>query len=242
MRVALFASCIVDTLRPEIGFATLRLLEAAGCDVAVPEQSCCGQPNFNNGDEQGARELVRLWLTQFEAYEYIVIPSGSCAAMLKSYAAPLFLHEDEELSQRLEALAARSYELSQFLDEVIQPQFGDLPVSRICYHDSCSGFRSLGIKRQPRELLGKIPSLELVELDNAEACCGFGGTFSVKHPEISCRLADDKLDAIEASGATTLVGGDWSCLMHLLGRIEAQGKPFTVRHISEVLAEALEQR
>lgn len=239
MKVALFATCIVDTLRPEIGFATLKLLQAAGCEVSVPEQSCCGQPNYNNGDEQGARALVRTWLEQFEHYEYVVIPSGSCAAMLKNYAAPLFLNQDEELAQRLEQLAHRSYELSQFLSEIIQPRFGDLPVSKICYHDSCSGLRSLGIKRQPRNLLEQIGSLELVEIDNAETCCGFGGTFCVKHPEISCRLADDKIEGIDKSGAATLVGGDWSCLMHLQGRIEALGKPISVRHFSEVLAAAL---
>lgn len=240
MRVALFATCIVDTLKPEIGFACLRLLEAAGCEVSVPEQSCCGQPNYNNGDENGARALARQWLGQFEGYDYVVIPSGSCAEMLKQHAAPLFSRADEALRNRLLALADKSYELSQFLSEVIQPEFGDLPVQKVCYHDSCSGFRSLGIKRQPRDLLGRISSLQLLELDNAEACCGFGGTFCVKHPEISCSLADDKISAIEASGADTLLGGDWGCLMHLQGRIEAQGKPVTVRHFSEVLAEALE--
>jgi len=241
MNVALFSTCIVDILKPEIGFATLQLLEAAGCKVSVPEQSCCGQPNFNNGDIDGAREMAGQWLQQFEAYDYVVIPSGSCAAMLKHHAPPLFAEEPETLQVRFRALVAKCYELSQFLIEVIQPDFGDLAEQSICYHDSCSGLRDLGIKHQPRELLGQIASLQWRELDNAEACCGFGGTFCVKHPEISCRLADDKIAGIERSGADTLLGGDWGCLMHLQGRIEALGKPIAVKHFCEVLVQSLKQ-
>jgi L-lactate dehydrogenase complex protein LldE len=241
VKVALFATCIVDTLKPEIGFATLHLLEAAGCDVSVPEQSCCGQPNFNNGDVKGARELAKQWLEQFEGFDYVVIPSGSCAAMLKNHAAPLFAGEGQDLEEKMEALAAKSYELSEFLSTVIQPYFGGLQAQEVCYHDSCSGLRELGIKQQPRTLLKQIDSLELVELSNAEACCGFGGTFCVKHPDISCRLADDKIEAIEESGASILLGGDWGCLMHLQGRIDALNKPIVVKHYSELLAQALKE-
>ncbi len=241
MRVALFATCIVDTLKPEIGYASLRLLQVAGCEVSVPEQSCCGQPNYNNGDEKGARELAEQWLTQFENYEYVVIPSGSCAAMLKKHSPALFAGHDSGLQGRMDALANRCYELSEFLSSVLSPAFGDLPVQQVCYHDSCSGLRELGVKHQPRALLAQIKSLELKELSNAEACCGFGGTFCVKHPEIACRLADDKIAAIEKSGAQTLVGGDWGCLMHLQGRMEALGKTTDVKHFSEVLVQALEQ-
>lgn len=243
MRVALFATCIVDTLKPEIGFATMRLLEAAGCDVSVPEQSCCGQPNYNNGDENGARALAEQWLTQFEAFDYVVIPSGSCAAMLKQHSPGLFSGQEQgnDLQTRMAALASRCYELSEFLSSVVSPEFGDLPVQQVCYHDSCSGLRELGIKHQPRGLLAQIQSLQLRELSNAEACCGFGGTFCVKHPEISCRLADNKIAAIEETGAQTLLGGDWGCLMHLQGRLEARGKMIDVKHFSEVLVQALEQ-
>lgn len=240
LKVALFATCIVDTLRPEIGFASLALLEAAGCDVSVPEQSCCGQPNYNNGDEQGAHALAEQWLSQFEAFDYVVIPSGSCAAMLKQHSPGLF-SEMPELQARVQALSDRSYELSEFLSSVVTPRFNDLPAVRVCYHDSCSGLRELGIKQQPRALLAKIPSLQLSELSNAEACCGFGGTFCVKHPEISCRLADDKITAIEDTQAGTLLGGDWGCLMHLQGRIQAQGKSIEVKHFSELLVQALVQ-
>ncbi len=239
LKVALFATCIVDTLRPEIGFASLALLEAAGCDVSVPEQSCCGQPNYNNGDEKGARELAEQWLGQFEGYDYVVIPSGSCAAMLKKHCPELF-SGNPELEARMIALSSRCYELSEFLSSVVTPRFGDLPKLRVCYHDSCSGLRDLGIKEQPRALLAKIKSLELSELSNAEACCGFGGTFCVKHPEISCRLADDKIAAINDTGTQMLLGGDWGCLMHLKGRIDALGEPIDVKHFSEVLVQALE--
>jgi len=239
LKVALFATCIVDTLRPEIGFASLALLEAAGCEVSVPEQSCCGQPNYNNGDEKGARELAEQWLGQFEGYDYIVIPSGSCAAMLKKHSPELF-SGNPELEARMIALSSRCYELSEFLSSVVTPRFGDLPKLRVCYHDSCSGLRELGIKEQPRALLTKIKSLELSELSNAEACCGFGGTFCVKHPEISCRLADDKIAAINDTDTQMLLGGDWGCLMHLKGRIDALGEPIDVKHFSEVLVQALE--
>ena len=240
LRIALFSTCIVDTLKPEIGFAALKLLEAAGCKVSVPAQSCCGQPNYNNGDEQGARALAQQWLETFETYDYVVIPSGSCAAMLKCHSTGLFADEDPLLESRMKLLTEKTYELSTFLSEVIAPEFGDLTVHKVCYHDSCSGLRELGIKQQPRQLLAKIKAIELTELDNAEACCGFGGTFCVKHPEISCRLADDKIEAIESSGARLLLGGDWGCLMHLKGRLDALGKPVDVKHFSEVLVQALQ--
>jgi L-lactate dehydrogenase complex protein LldE len=240
LKIALFATCIVDTLRPEIGFASLALLEAAGCEVSVPKQACCGQANFNNGDDKGARALAEQWLNQFEGFDYVVIPSGSCAAMLKRHAAGLF--EDEpELQMKMQTLTERCYELSEFLSSVVTPRFDDLPALRVCYHDSCSGLRELGIKKQPRALLANIHSLSLSELSNAEACCGFGGTFCVKHPEISCHLADDKIAAIENTQAEVLLGGDWGCLMHLQGRIEKTGKSIEVKHFSEILAQAIKQ-
>lgn len=238
-KVALFATCIVDTLKPEIGFATLRLLQAAGCDVSIPSQSCCGQANYNGGDIQGAQALAKQWLEMFEPYEYIVIPSGSCAAMLKRHSPSLF--DDAETRARMQALAEKSYELSEFLTEIASPEFQSSSAQKVSYHDSCSGLRELGIKHQPRKLLSKIPSLQLKPLSNAEACCGFGGAFCVKHPEISCHLADDKIRAIDDAGVDTLLGGDWGCLMHLQGRIEARGKAIKVMHFSELLAEAIKQ-
>ncbi|MEE9447012.1 MAG: (Fe-S)-binding protein [Arenicellales bacterium] len=240
MKVALFSTCIVDTLKPEIGFATLTLLEAAGCEVSVPTQSCCGQANFNNGDTKGARALALQWLKVFEAYEYVVIPSGSCAAMLKIHGPSLF-SDDEALQLRFKALTQRSYELSAFLSEIACPVFEQeiSTATPASYHDSCSGLRDLYIKAQPRALLAASNTVELTELSNAEACCGFGGTFCVKHPEISCRLADDKIATLEAADTRMLIGGDWGCLMHLKGRIDALNKPIDVKHFSEVLASAI---
>ncbi len=239
MKVALFSTCIVDTLNPDIGLATLRLLEAAGCEVSVPSQGCCGQANYNNGDLKGAQALARKWLAAFEAYDYVVIPSGSCAAMLKCHAPALF--DDQNLQSRMYALGEKSYELSAFLSQVVAPQFSASGEYKVAYHDSCSGLRELEIKQQPRDLLSKIKGLELTELSNAEACCGFGGTFCVKHPEISCRLADDKIEALAQTDANVLCGGDWGCLMHLQGRLDALGKPIKVKHFSQLLAEAVKQ-
>ena len=238
MKVALFSTCIVDTLNPDIGLATLRLLEAAGCEVSVPTQGCCGQANYNNGDIKGATELALQWLETFEGYDYVVIPSGSCAAMLKCHTPTLF--DDPNLQSKMHALAEKSYELSEFMSQVVAPQFSASAGQKVAYHDSCSGLRELNIKQQPRNLLSQIEGLELMELSNAEACCGFGGTFCVKHPEISCRLADDKIEALAQTDANVLCGGDWGCLMHLQGRLDALGKPIKVKHFSQLLAEAIE--
>lgn len=239
MKVALFSTCIVDTLKPEIGFASVRLLEAAGCELSIPDQSCCGQANYNNGDVKGAKALGLQWLKTFADYEYVVIPSGSCAAMLKQHTPALF--DDSDTRERMLQLSQKTYELSTFLTEIIAPVFKGSTKQQVAYHDSCSGLRELGIKQQPRQLLASVKGLELLELENAEACCGFGGTFCVKYPEISCRLADDKIEALERSGAATLCGGDWGCLMHLQGRLGALDKAIEVKHFSELLAEAIDK-
>ncbi len=238
MRVGLFVTCLVDLMRPSVGFAALRLLEAAGLRVVVPrDQTCCGQPAYNAGDDDGARRLVLRWAAAFADCDYVVVPSGSCAGMLRVHAPRLFDPVSRE-GREVAALAARTWELTAFLVEVARLERP--PGSyhgRIAYHDACSGLRELGVKSQPRQLLQKLPGLSLCELPGAEACCGFGGTFSVKFPDISVRLADDKCEAIRASGADAVVAGDVGCLLHIEGRLRRRGDQATrVFHVAEVLA------
>src|SRR5688572_22146674 len=178
MRVGLFVTCLVDLMRPRIGFAAIRLLEDAGCEVAVPRtQTCCGQPAYNSGDRATAQALARKVLSEFEGYDYVVAPSGSCAGMIRAHFPELFSDAPAEL-ERVQRLAARTYELTDFLVTVAKLQSvpGVLNKS-ITYHDSCSGLRELGVKQQPRALLAKMPGLQLQEMEEAETCCGFGGAF-----------------------------------------------------------------
>ena len=234
MRVGLFVTCLVDLMRPRVGFCALQLLEAAGAEVVVPHaQTCCGQPGYNSGDLTAARALARNLVGEFRDCDYVVVPSGSCAGMLRVHY-PRLLGDDPEIA----ALAARTYELTDFLATVLplsQPpgQFR----GRITYHDSCSGLRELGVKTQPRTLLARLPGVELREMAEPETCCGFGGTFALKYGDISARLADDKCIQIEASGVDALVGGDLGCLLNIEGRLRRRGDMRTrVLHIAELLA------
>jgi L-lactate dehydrogenase complex protein LldE len=234
MRVGLFVTCLVDLMRPRVGFCALQLLEAAGAEVVVPHtQTCCGQPGYNSGDLAAARVLARKLAGEFRDCDYVVAPSGSCAGMLRVHY-PRLISDDPEIT----ALAARTYELTDFLTTVLpltRPpgQFR----GRITYHDSCSGLRELGVKAQPRALLAKLPDVELHEMAEPETCCGFGGTFSLKYGDISARLADDKCAQIDASGAEAVVGGDLGCLLNIEGRLRRRGDTRTrVLHIAEVLA------
>ncbi|MEO1767401.1 (Fe-S)-binding protein [Thiobacter aerophilum] len=238
MRVGLFVTCLVDLMRPSIGFAALRLLEAAGCQVVVPAgQTCCGQPGYNSGDFAAARRLALRWVEDFADCDYVVAPSGSCAAMMRVHYPRLF-PADVAAGRRLTDLAARTWELTRFLVEVLR--FERPPGTWrgvITYHDSCSGLRELGVKNQPRNLLARMPGVILRELENCETCCGFGGTFSVKFGELSTRMAEHKCAAIQASGAAAVVGGDLGCLMHIEGRLRRRGDTVTrVLHVAEVLA------
>jgi L-lactate dehydrogenase complex protein LldE len=238
MRVGLFVSCLVDLMRPSIGFATLRLLEHAGCTVSVPaRQTCCGQPGYNAGDESATRELAIKLAIEFADCDYVVVPSGSCAGMIRVHYPQLFT-DDAEPARRVRALAARTYELTDFLATVARIQ--DVPGSfsgRITYHDSCSGLRELGVKQQPRALLAMLPDLHLVEMKQSETCCGFGGTFSVKFGELSANLAERKCRNVHTSTANAVVGGDWGCLMNIEGRLHRMGDHATrVLHVAEVLA------
>ena len=236
-RVALFVTCLVDLYRPSVGFAALKLLEEAGCEVVVPlEQTCCGQPAYNSGDRATATELARAVVDAFLPYDYTVVPSGSCAGMI-SYHFPGLFGDDPHYRGKAEALAAKTHELVSFLVDVrgvgtVPARFDGIAT----YHDSCSGLRELGVKAQPRKLLGSIAGLALKEMRDSELCCGFGGTFCVKYPEISTRMVGDKTKDIAATGADTLLAGDLGCLLNMAGRLGREGSPVQVRHVAEVLA------
>ncbi len=238
MRVGLFVTCLVDLMRPRIGFAAIKLLEAAGCEVVVPRsQTCCGQPGYNSGDRASARALASKVLDEFEGFDYVVAPSGSCAGMIRTHFPELF-HDDPGTLERVNRLCARTYELTDFLASVIK--FNRVPGSfkgTITYHDSCSGLRELGVKAQPRELLAQVPGVMLKEMEEAETCCGFGGTFAVKFGEISTHIAERKCANIAASGADAVVLGDLGCMLNIEGRLRRRGDTKTrVLHIAEVLA------
>ncbi len=236
-RVALFVTCLVDLHRPSVGFAAIRLLEHAGCTVEVPRaQTCCGQPAYNTGDRASAADIARGLLDAFGGYDYVVVPSGSCGGMLRHHLPHLF-DEDPNLRARADALAARTYELVSFLTDI--RGMTSVPVSfagSVTYHDSCSGLREMGVKAQPRQLLGTIAGLSLRELTDPDVCCGFGGTFCVKYPEISVRMVDNKAKDIVATEAETLLAGDMGCLLNMAGKLKRDGSTVKVRHVAEVLA------
>lgn len=238
MRVGLFVTCLVDLMRPRIGFAALELLERAGCEVIVPpSQTCCGQPAYNSGDRASALALARKTLEEFESCEYIVAPSGSCAGMIRTHYPDLF-HDSPEDLQRIERLCARTYELTDFLVNVARLE--TVPgryEGNVTYHDACAGLRELDIKSQPRALLTKVPGLTLIEMTTPEQCCGFGGTFSIKFGEISSRIAERKCGDIERTGADAVVLGDLGCMLNIEGRMRRRGDSRTqVFHIAEILA------
>lgn len=236
-RVALFVTCLVDLYRPTVGFAALKLLEAAGCQVEVPNaQTCCGQPAYNAGDRTSARDLARRVIDAFLGYDHVVAPSGSCAAMIAHHYPGLF-DDDPEYRGRAEALAGRTHELVSFLRDVMGIEGVDAAYEgSVTYHDSCSGLRELGVKDQPRQLLGTVRGLTLTEMADSDVCCGFGGTFCVKYPDISTRMVTDKVKRVQESGAGTLLAGDMGCLLNMAGRLSREGSTVRVRHVAEVLA------
>jgi L-lactate dehydrogenase complex protein LldE len=237
MRVALFVTCLVDLFRPTVGFAAVKLLEDAGCSVEVPRrQTCCGQPAYNSGDRADAKAIALQVFDAFAGYDYVVAPSGSCAGMLRVHYPELFAKDAENL-QRAQELAERSWELVSFLVDVCGTQAVAANWQRrITYHDACSGLRELGVKLQPRQLLGSVAGLSIEELPGAEVCCGFGGTFCVKYPEISDKMVTDKADDIAATGAQAVLAGDLGCLLNIAGKLYRRGRQVEVRHVAEVLA------
>jgi L-lactate dehydrogenase complex protein LldE len=241
-RVALFVTCLVDLYRPSIGFAAIRLLEEAGCTVEVPPvQTCCGQPAFNAGDRATARDLARAVVDAFAGYDHVVAPSGSCAGMIAHHFPSLF-EDDPAYRARAGELAGRTHELVSFLRDVMgMEKVAARFEGSVTYHDSCSGLRELGVKAQPRALLGSVAGLTLAEMAEPEICCGFGGTFCVKYPDISTRMVTDKCRDVAATGAGTLLAGDLGCLLNMAGRLAREGSPVQVRHVAEVLAGMTEE-
>src|SRR5581483_6125478 len=215
-KVGLFVTCLVDMFRPSIGFAAVKLIEESGCDVDVPSaQTCCGQPAYNSGDNADTIAIARQVIAAFEPYDYVVAPSGSCSGMLKVHY-PLLFAEDVAWKARAEAFAAKVHELVSFLTDVRgMSRVAAAFAGTVTYHDSCSGLRELGIREQPRRLLKTVSGLKLLELKDANVCCGFGGTFCVKYPDISNAIVEEKANRIAESGAGTLLAGDLGCLMNM---------------------------
>ena len=239
MKVGLFVTCLVDLMRPRIGFAALELLQAAGCEVVVPEtQTCCGQPGYNSGERASAIALARKAAREFADCEYVVVPSGSCAGMMRTHYPDLLKDVPEAERDALRALAARTYELTDFLVNVVHyQQHKKISIKSITYHDSCAGLRELGIKQQPRTLLAQVEGAELREMNECEQCCGFGGTFAIKFGDISAHIAERKCENIAASGAEAVVLGDLGCMLNIEGRLRRRGDATTqVLHVAEVLA------
>ena len=236
-KIGLFVTCLVDAMRPNIGFAALKLLEQAGCVVEVPEaQTCCGQPAHKSGDKATTAAIARQVIEAFEPYDYVVVPSGSCGAMIRVHYADLF-DEGSDWQRRQRALSGKTWELLSFLTDVM----GFTPENILfngtaTYHDSCSGLRDLGVHDQPRQLLASVGGLEMIPLEGSDVCCGFGGTFCVKYPDISGVIVGEKTKAIADTGADALLGGDLGCLMNMGGKLSREGRSVRVFHAAEVLA------
>ena len=235
-RVGLFVTCLVDLMRPSVGFAAVKLLADAGCKVFVPEQTCCGQPAYNSGDRANSKALARQTMAAFGDCDYVVAPSGSCAGMLSKHYPELFADEPEA-AREATAFAAKVHELVSFLTDVL----GVTKVTStyqgvVTYHDSCSGLRELGVHDQPRKLLASVEGLRLVDLPEADVCCGFGGTFAAKYGELSGAIVAKKCANIATTEADTLLAGDLGCLMNMAGRLAREGRAVKVRHVAEVLA------
>ena len=238
MRIGFFVTCLADLMRPRVAFAAIKLLKLGGAEVVVPStQTCCGQPAYNSGERAGAMAVARKLLDEFSDFDYVVTPSGSCAGMIRAHYPELFKDSPAD-SARAQALASRTYELTDFLVNVAK--LDSVPGrfdGSVTYHDSCSGLRELGVFEQPRALLAKVPGLSLREMEESDACCGFGGVFSVKFGDISAATAERKCENICAAGADAIVGGDLGCLLNIEGRLRRRGDAtIRVLHIAEVLA------
>lgn len=238
MKVSLFVTCLVDQLWSSVGTSCVDVLRRVGCEVEFDErQTCCGQPAFNTGYHDEARQVAKRFIEIFETStaDAIVSPSGSCTAMVHHF--PELFVDDVRWLERAQSVRSRIYELSSFLVRVLKVE--DVGASwngRLTWHDACHGLRDLNIKSEPRRLIRNVRGAELVEVENAESCCGFGGTFSVKYPEISVAILDQKIEAIERAGVDAVVSGDASCLMQIGGRLSRKGSSVKVMHLAELLA------
>ena len=230
--VSLFIPCLVDGLAPEVGEAMVRIFERLAIPLAYPEgQTCCGQPAYNNGYWREAKAAARHFVERFATAEAIVCPSGSCVAMVRHHYPELF-QDEPGLRERAAAGGAKTFELTEYLVDVL----GCIDLGAVTYHDSCHLARTLGIREQPRQLLRQVKGLQLREMDQADGCCGFGGSFSVQYPDMSLALVDEKIDHILKSGADTVVGCDTGCLLNIRGRLSRRQEEVQVLHIAQVLA------
>lgn len=235
-KVGLFVTCLVDLMRPSVGFAAVKLLEDAGCEVSVPSQTCCGQPAFNSGDRATTKAIALQVIKAFEGVDYVVAPSGSCGGTLAKHYPELFA-DDPNMRNAAQAFADKCHELISFLTDVMFVTKVHASYNATAtYHDSCSGLRELGVQSQPRKLLATVEGLTLKEMAENDVCCGFGGTFAVKYGEISDAIVTQKTKNIETSGAELLLAGDLGCLMNMAGKLSRQGSKVEVRHVAEVLA------
>jgi len=235
--VALFVTCLVDAFRPSVGMAAVKLLEDAGCEVVVPAgQTCCGQPGYNSGDRGAAVVIARRVIAMLEPFEYVVVPSGSCGGMIAKHYPSLFA-VDADWGPRAKAVAAKTHELTAFLTGVLgKTSVAARFPAKATYHDSCSALREMGVRPQPRALLATVTDLTLTELSERDACCGFGGTFAVKYPDISNAIVEKKTADIASTGADLLISGDMGCLLNMAGKLKREGSAVQVRHVAEVLA------
>ncbi|EEB78627.1 MAG: (Fe-S)-binding protein [Halioglobus sp.] len=235
--VSLFVTCLADLIRPSVAFASIRLLEQAGCIVDVPvQQTCCGQPGYNSGDYESTVPIAKKTIALFEHAQFVVAPSGSCAGMLTEHYPKLL---EGEWQERAIALAEKTYELTSFLADVVKLDKAPAILTQmptVTYHDSCAGLRELGIKEQPRKLLRELCEVDIKEMQQADVCCGFGGTFCAKMPDISGKMVDDKLRDAVATGAGMITGGDLGCLLNIAGRARREGIDIEVRHVAELLS------
>lgn len=241
MEIQLFVPCFVDQLFPQSAFNMVHILEKAGCEVQYnPKQTCCGQPAFNAGFWEEAKTVCKKFLDDFSGAEYIVAPSASCVGFVRNYYQKLF--EDSSHQNEANAIAENIFEFSEFLvNKLGQTKFGAELHGKATYHDSCAGLRECRIKNEPRKLLQNVKGLELVEMEDVETCCGFGGTFAVKFEPISVAMAEQKVEHALATGASYLISTDLSCLMHLQGYIDHKKIDLRTMHIADVLVSGLQQ-
>lgn len=237
-KVSLFIQCLVDTLYPDVGEAMVTVLERLGVTLDYPEgQTCCGQPAFNSGYSREAKAAALRFVELFDDAEAIVCPSGSCVQMVRHHYPELVADENEDVQQRVQDVAAKCYEFSEYLVDIlgVEDVKARFP-GKVTYHDSCHLLRGLHVEKQPRRLLANVDGLEFIEMNGHDICCGFGGTFSINYAEISTAMVDEKINNIIASGADYVTGCDMSCLMNIQGRLSRRKEQVQVKHIAEILA------
>jgi len=237
IKVSLFITCLVDILFPQVGVSMVKVLKRLGVEVDFPEeQTCCGQPAFNSGFRQDAKVLAKRFISIFSQDGFIVSPSGSCTSMVRVFYKELF-HDDQKMLDVVNILSSRTYEFSEFLVNVLKvDDVGATYNGRVTYHDSCHALRELRVQNEPRELIKSVKGVDFVEMKFPDTCCGFGGTFSVKFPDVSVSILDEKIESIIESGADTVVSTDMGCLMQIGGAINRKKLPVKTIHIAELLA------